>query len=196
MTVGDTAGPDELRGRLRSARRLLAPEVRHRAAHAVGEHLCALPELQGPGRIATYRPSDGELDPNRSLQAVRAGGWQVHLPVIGAGRSMHFAPWDETTELVPNRYGIEEPHPDLGHPLRAAEELDVVLVPCVAVDLTGNRVGFGAGYYDRSLSAVTEGGPPVLIGIAYDDAVVDSLQARPWDVAMDIVVTERRVLRV
>ena len=94
------------------------------------------------------------------------------------------------------RYGIPEPRTDVAHVARAAAELDVVLVPSVALDTAGNRMGMGAGFYDRALERVrASAAPPLLVGIAHDTALVDALEPAPWDVPVDVVVTDRRVLR-
>jgi 5-formyltetrahydrofolate cyclo-ligase len=113
---------------------------------------------------------------------------------------MHFARWDEDAALVPNRFGIDEPAPPLEDV--APAELDVVLVPCVAVDADGNRVGFGAGFYDRAFARPDTGPdattPPrraVLVGVVHDVQLVDRIEPDPWDVPMDLIVTGSRVVR-
>ena len=68
----------------------------------------------------------------------------------------------------------------------------MVVVPCVAVDPSGNRLGFGAGYYDRALAGPS---PVIRLGVAFEVQVVDRIEPAPWDVPLDVVVTESRVIR-
>lgn len=214
--VDRQAGVDRLRREVRARRRAVSPEIRDAAAAAVAEHLDLLEVLARPGRIGTYLPVDGELDPNVVLPALRERGWQVHLPVIGDSAfddsaSMRFGRWSDDTALRTNRYGIAEPEPsdeDL-----AATDLDVLLVPAVAVDVHGNRIGFGAGFYDRALATRDRSADPgkrsgagdrsdattpprrvALIGVVYDMQVVDDLEPNEWDVPLDLIVTESRLI--
>ena len=82
---------------------------------------------------------------------------------------MTFVEWPEHAELVENRYGIPEPPTGGEHAARAAGELDVVLLPAVALDGAGNRMGMGAGVYDRTLEGIrTEDRAPLLVGVVHD----------------------------
>lgn len=184
----------ELRSRLREERRRLGPGALSRASAGACARLGALAELTGPGRIASYQPADGELDPNAGLALLRRRGWVVHLPVVRGSGAMVFVRWTDGARLVPNRFGIPEPAAAAGDVCDVAE-LDVVVVPCVAADPFGNRLGFGAGYYDRALAAVRHARRPLLVGVVHDAAVVDRLPAQEWDVPLDVIVTDERVLR-
>jgi 5-formyltetrahydrofolate cyclo-ligase len=185
----------ELRRRLRFARGALSTEELAVASARLAAQLCDLLTPRRPGRVATYFAAGGELDPNVAAAALRGDGWVLHLPVLQGSRSMAFVEWDEGAGLVPNRYGIPEPPVDAGQVARAAIEMDVVLLPCVALDLRGNRMGMGAGFYDRALEGLRGPSAPLLVGIVHDDAVVDALGPAPWDVPVDVVLTDRRMLR-
>ncbi|MFN7150538.1 MAG: 5-formyltetrahydrofolate cyclo-ligase [Microthrixaceae bacterium] len=191
---------DDLRRRCREARRRLGPAERTGAEAQLVDRLLALDELSGAATVAWYLPTDGEVDLRGAVDVLRARGATLWLPVIGEARSMQFARWAPDTELVVNRYGIPEPaSADGSRPAadtRRAEELDVVVVPCVAVDERGTRVGFGAGYYDRALGAVPIDRRPHSIGVAFEAQVVGTLEPAPWDVPLDVVVTEARTMRV
>jgi 5-formyltetrahydrofolate cyclo-ligase len=191
--VSDAA---DLRQELRRARRKLTGAELAAASERVAAELTSLLGAQRPGRIATYLASDGELDPNVAAAQLRAAGWELHLPVLVGRWSMTFVEWIEHAELVENRYGIPEPRTDVEHAARRAAELDVVLLPAVALDGSGNRMGMGAGFYDRTLEGVRgRDRAPLLVGIAHDAALVDALEPAPWDVPVDVVLTDRRVLR-
>jgi len=186
----------DLRRTLRLARRSLTPAELGAASDRLAEHLWSLLEERPPGRLASYLAADGELDPNLAAARLRAAGWILHLPVLTGGWTMTFVEWAEGAELVENRYAIPEPRTDVAHVARAAAELDVVLVPAVALDLAGNRMGMGAGFYDRALEGVRASETaPLLVGVTHDTAVVDALEPAPWDVPVDVVLTDRRVLR-
>lgn len=191
---GPDGGSDVLRRRGREARRALSPAERATAARQVADRVAALVAAIAPGTAGSYLPTDGELDPAFVVDLLRDAGWAMHLPVIGPQRTMQFAEWHEDTPLRENRYGIEEPA-EVGE-LVPVRSLDLVLVPCVAVDPMGHRLGFGAGYYDRALSdaedpTMTSSRPrPLLVGVVFDVQVVPRVEPQPWDVALDAVVCE------
>jgi len=176
---------------------LSAVERRERGAAACAR-LLALPELADlAGRtVAGYLALDthGELDPAPALDAVGARGGRVALPRVAEPTgplAFHLA---GGAELVTGRFGLREPPPDAA--AVAPSALDVVVVPGVAFDAAGRRLGFGGGFYDRTFGrdAVSERRPP-LIGLCFDLQVVARCPAGPDDVAVDVVVTESRVLR-
>lgn len=180
-----------LRVRCRAARRGIDTTTRRAAESALAEQLLELTELSGPGQLALYLPTDGEVDLSGAADELRRRDWQLFLPVIGPERSMTFAPWSPESPMVGNRFGIAEPEHDDAD-LVTADALGVVIVPCVAVDRSGHRLGFGAGYYDRALATATA---TLRIGVAFETQVVERLRPEPWDVPLDVVVTETRVLR-
>jgi 5-formyltetrahydrofolate cyclo-ligase len=186
-----TTTHEAVRAAGRTARRAI-DDAQHRLADAaVASNLLGLDELSLPAQVGWYLATDAEVDLTPAVEALRERGAQLWLPVVGAQRTMAFAPWDHDTELRPNRYGIAEPVHEAGA-LAAATSLDVVVVPCVAVDTAGHRIGFGAGYYDRALA---EAVGVVRLGVAFEVQVVDRIEPAPWDVPLDVVVTEARVLR-
>lgn len=179
---------------------LSAVERRARGAAACAR-LLALPELADlAGRtVAGYVALDthGELDPAPALDAVRGRGGRVALPRVAdraAPLAFHLA---GDAGLVTGRFGLLEPPPDA--PPVAPAALDVVVVPGVAFDADGRRLGFGGGFYDRTFGGGrggdTIGARPPLIGLCFDLQVVARCPAGPDDVAVDVVVTESRVLR-
>jgi 5-formyltetrahydrofolate cyclo-ligase len=103
---------------------------------------------------------------------------------------MTFSFWDHDTTLQPNRFGIDEPVD--AEPVRV-DDLDVVVVPAVAVDRLGNRLGFGAGYYDRTLAGRRPG--TLVVAAVFSVQVLDEITPRSWDVPVDVVVTDAEVIR-
>jgi len=178
---------------MRMRRRSLPPFRRQLATRAILRHLRALPAYRRARHVALYWPADGEPDVRGIAAHARLGGKQLYLPVVAHGGAMCFAPWLRATTLRRNRYGIPEP---LGGRRRVtAAQLDLVVMPLVAFDACGHRLGMGGGYYDRALAARHR--RPVLVGAAFSFQQAPRLPAQQWDVPLDVVVTEcgRRTIR-
>jgi len=187
---------EEMRVRLRAQRQALAPTARIAAASAVAASLEQLPEFLVDARVAGYWAVAGELPLNVALAALTARGQNYHLPVLMRGRRLRFAPWRRDVELAPNRYGIPEPQCDPSA-LVAPGGLDLVLVPLLGFDRRGNRLGNGAGYYDRSfefLKQVPRPAQPVLVGIGYSFQELPALAEQAWDIQMDFIATEGELI--
>ncbi|NGX15888.1 5-formyltetrahydrofolate cyclo-ligase [Wenzhouxiangella sp. XN24] len=171
---------------MRARRRALPPFRRRLANQAIVRRITTLPAFRRARSIALYWPADGEPD----VRAVAATAWRhdkrVLLPVVSQQGVMRFAAWDPKTRFRRNRYGIPEP---VARRLRApATRLDLVVMPLVAFDKHGNRLGMGGGYYDRALA--TRGRRTTLVGAAFSCQQAPLIPAQPWDVPLDIVVTE------
>lgn len=184
-----------LRGAMRSRRRDVPVRERLDAAAALAAHL--LPELAAhQGRIAGYWAVGGEL-PLHVVQANLPATLRWCLPVLHDDGRLRFREWAAGQPLSPNKHGIPEPAEG---PLLPADALAVVLVPLLAFDARGHRLGQGGGWYDRSFafrlaSSTPEAAPvatprrPRLIGIGYDWQQVDALENAEWDVPLDVVAT-------
>lgn len=185
-----------LRRRLRGARRALSGAQRRRADEALGRRLMRAPWLRCTGRIAAYLAADGEPDLAAFLRGLTTRGHKLYLPVLAPGGGMRFARFRSADQLAPNRYGMPEPVV-AGRDLLPAQALSLILVPLVGFDNRGNRLGMGAGYYDRALRCRLHSprARPMLVGVAYECQRVDVLSAQPWDVPLDAVVTEAQTYR-
>jgi 5-formyltetrahydrofolate cyclo-ligase len=106
---------------------------------------------------------------------------------VGNQGVLRFAPWPAGAALRRNRYGITEPR-GIRHHLAAAR-LDLVIMPLVAFDADGNRLGMGGGYYDRALARRNH--RRILVGVAFSVQQSPAVPALPWDVPLDIVITEQ-----
>ena len=183
---------DELRRQMRKARRALPPEVRRAASIAAAVNLSATRHYQDARRIAVYLAMDGELDPTPLVLRARSDGREVYLPVLPPKDGpMSFLPYLEDATLKPNRFGIPEP---VSGAALAAKEMDLVVTPLVAFDAEGNRMGMGAGFYDRTFDFLkgAQRVHPALIGYGYAMQRVSSLTRETWDVALAGVVTEQQ----
>lgn len=192
-----TSSKTELRKQLRAKRAQLSQDAQRRAARGAMVHVISTRLFRASRRIACYLPTDGEIDPSRIIERVWRAGKTAYLPVLS--RLPHdrlwFAPAAPGMELVPNRYGILEPRVPARELVRA-EQLDLILLPLVAFDADGNRLGRGVGFYDKSLAFLRGRRflrKPHLLGLAHDFQRVPSLPTDPWDVPLDGIVTERAV---
>ena len=185
----------ELRARRRAEReRLLAARERLDAdalellRRRIDGHLArAFPGLARQ-TVAFCWPTRGEYDARPFLETLRAQGAVTALPVVVApGQPLVFREWHPGVALATGPLGI--PYPDAS----AAVEPAAVLVPMIGWDDGGYRLGYGAGYFDRTLAARAT--PCAAIGIAYEMARVPTIEPQAWDVPMDWVVTERGVYR-
>jgi len=183
-----------IRREIRARRRGLGQDERRAAA--VGLARAATGRLLRRGRrIAFYLANDGEIDVAPLLAKARATGCHTFLPVLDNTHAarLQFMAWSPGEPLVTNRFGIGEPAG--GPALRvAAGSLDVIVIPLVAFDDRGGRLGMGGGFYDRTLAYLNRRSHwrrPRLIGAAYEFQQVAGLEPAPWDVPLDGCLTER-----
>lgn len=138
------------------------------------------------GTAALYWPMRTEIDVRPLLDALAAAGMRTALPVAGSpGAPLAFVPWRPGTPLRRHRFGMLEPA--AGAPVRP----DLVVVPLLAFDGTGARLGYGGGCYDRTLRRLRRRGRVFAAGAAYAEQERDAVPAAPHDARLDAVVTER-----
>lgn len=182
----------QLRRSMRTARRKLNVHQQRLTGRAVIAHLSRSPYLQCARHIGIYWPMDGEVD-IRGL-AARFADKHFYLPVLPAAPRPHlrFRRWHGGDLTYSNRFGIPEP---LCGPSQPPQRLDLVLVPLVAFDPSGARLGMGAGFYDRTFAfkQLLPGAGPRLIGVAHQLQCVEHLPVDSWDIPLSGVVTERRL---
>lgn len=177
-----------LRRSARDARRSLSPATRTAATAAIGERLGELPELIPAGTVLVYAAGATEVDVEAAAGELRARGVTTLYPRV-RGEDLDLVAVDDPSELVLGHRDILEPTGPSNDPTT----VDAVLVPGVAFDLRGGRLGQGGGHYDRLLPRI---GDAVRIGIAFACQIVPSVPRLDHDVAVDIVVTEQSVQRI
>ncbi len=193
--MNSTADPRQtLRQTLRARRRLLSAEQCTRLSGAAASGFCRHRLFRSAQKIALYLPNDGEMHTALLMAQAWAMGKSVYLPVLSHLRQDHllFAPYRPGDALRNNRFGIPEPVVSLRQMIDL-KSLDLVLMPLVAFDGQGNRLGMGGGFYDRSFAFLRRRQhwrKPHLVGMAYDFQRVDALKQQPWDVPMRGVITE------
>src|SRR5690606_6424039 len=160
------------RHQMRKRRLALSVERQRRAALDLARLIVRLPVFMRSRHIALYLPNDGEIDPHLIAERAWRMGKRCYLPVLHPLRAgqLVFVRYHPDTRLYPNRFGI--PEPDIRHhPWLPAQYLDLVLMPLVAFDRLGGRLGMGGGFYDRSFAfkqqAWSSGRKPHLVGLAH-----------------------------
>ena len=140
--------------------------------------------------------ADGEIDPILLCAAAQRRGKSCYLPVLNAFGSprLRFKRWNREEVLRNNRYGIPEPR---GGRYCMPRALSLVLLPLVGFDASGNRLGMGKGYYDRTFAFRRHAAArrPVLLGLAHECQSVEKLEAEAWDLPLDGVVTDQHWYR-
>lgn len=142
--------------------------------------------------IAIYLSNDGELDTSLLIKELWNLNHVVYLPIIHPfnGANLLFQRYEKNSPMRANRYGILEPKLNCSQicPLPA---LDYLLMPLVAFDKQGNRLGMGGGFYDRTLARLHEQNwqKPQLIGLAHECQKVDALPIESWDVPLETIIT-------
>jgi 5,10-methenyltetrahydrofolate synthetase len=187
--------PDELtrwrkaeRRRLLAAREALGAGALERARLRIDAHLeRAFPGLAS-ARLAFCWPIRGEYDARPLAQGLRGRGAVTALPVVVApGCPLEFRVWHPGVALAAGPLGI--PYPADSDAITPT----VILLPVIGWDATGHRLGYGAGYFDRTLAALSP--RPTPIGVGYELGRIATIHPQPWDIPMDWVVTERGVYR-
>ena len=169
-------------------RQAVSAAEREAAAHSAAQLLTATAVFQQSQHIAVYYPMPTEFDSVPIIHAIWAANKKCYLPVL-QGEILQFAEYHSDTALQLNQYKIPEP---LNSPIASLTKLELVLVPLVGFDLQGNRLGMGAGYYDRTFAQKT---PQCrLLGLAYALQECPQLSHDDWDVLLDGVVTEKSIL--
>ncbi len=184
-----------LRQQLTMRRRQLPPAQRMHAALSVRRSLEQLAAFHTSTRVAGYWAVNGELPLNIAMSSLTRHRQLFFLPQVGADQSLRFVPWHSGEPVKPNRYGI--PEPLAAQTWLAPFQLDLVLIPLLAFDRHGQRLGHGNGYYDRNfafLGGQVRPGVPLLVGIAYAFQEVNRIKARSWDIALDYVATEYELI--
>ena len=167
-----------LRARLLAARSAMPAEERDEAGRGIRDALLGLAEVQMAGTIAAYYSVGSEPDTRRLVYALWKRGSYVLLPLLRPDGDLDWASYEGPDSLRPGPRGLLEP----AEPPRGADAVaraDIVLVPALAVDAAGNRLGRGGGSYDRALARV---GPLIpVIALLYDGELLDQVPAEPHD---------------
>jgi 5-formyltetrahydrofolate cyclo-ligase len=180
---------DELRRRMRTVRGAVPADARAARARALADRVFALDEYARARVVAAYVAVQSEADPAAVLARALAEQKHVALPRIMEDGALEFRDWSDRRTLVESPLGIPEP-PNEALLVRP-DEIDFVLVPALAVDARGHRIGSGRGYYDRVLPALTRAHK---VAFVYDFQLLAEIPDTEGDVRVDRIVTDRRTL--
>lgn len=190
-----TRSRQTIRKQIRVARNQLTSDVQHIAGLDLVRQFSSLPEIASAQHIALYLTADGEIETMPLIEWLWQQGKNVYLPVIHpfSKGQLLFLHYSRTTPMTLNRYSIAEPKLDLRR-IRPVRQLDLICTPLVAFDVSGQRLGMGGGYYDRTLSSwFIRGQGPKPIGLAHDCQQVDQLPTEAWDVPLPKIVTPSQI---
>ena len=153
--------------------------------------LAGVPPAAGAA-VSCYWPMGSEIDTRPLMTALQARGHAVGLPVMeGRGRPLRFRAWTPGTALEPGGFGTRIPGAG------AAEVVpDYLLVPLLAFDRAGFRLGYGGGFYDRTLQALRAAGPRLAVGVAFAGQELPAVPREATDERLDWIVTEAEAIRI
>lgn len=179
----------ELRKKVLAARDKLLPRQRAAKSREIEERLFSLPEFKAARTVMFFASFRSEVDTGPMIRRALTFGKRVVLPkVTGAELALHeIADFDN--DVAPGAWGI--PEPDESRPVML-DELDMIIVPGAAFDEQGNRLGYGAGFYDKLLPVFRK----TTVALAFELQIVPSVPAEIHDIPIQKIVTDRRVIEI
>ena len=183
-----------LRRQIKEKRESLSKEEAREHTHHATEILFNTDFYKESKKIAIYFSMKQELNTQLIMQGILSEGKSCYLPKITSVRNsqMSFVEYKENDPCEKNKFGINEPCLEERKTIQV-QDLDLVIAPLLAFDVNGNRLGMGAGYYDRALERKKE--KPFFCGLAYSFQEIDLLPTEEWDVPLNAVVTEKDCLQ-
>ncbi|MCJ2086875.1 5-formyltetrahydrofolate cyclo-ligase [Methylobacterium sp. E-005] len=185
----DAARKQELRRAALAARDALGVERRQVASATIARALLALPELTQARLVAAFWPIRSEVDPRPAAEGLLARGQAVALPQV-TREGLVFREWRAGDTLVSGGFGLSEPDPSL-----PPVDPDALIVPLAAFDRSGQRIGYGRGYYDGAIERLSRSQPLFTVGIGFAVQEVERVPAEPHDRPLDCVITEAGLIR-
>lgn len=184
-------GKSDLRAHVLDRRRAMSPSERNNAAAALAAHVTALPVAASARRIACYLSMAAEPGTSPIIETLLARGVEVLVPVVADDAVLDWVVYAADAELVQTAMGVNEPDgPRLG--ADSIADVDLVIVPALAVDHRGARLGRGEGYYDRALTRTTA----PTAALVFDGEIIESVSAEPHDVPVSMAIAPSGVFRV
>lgn len=185
----DTETKSQLRTAALARRKALRTEIAKIAAYDAQQHFFANVPLDADSIVAVYWPIRDEMDTRKLLGKLVDDGTTTCLPVVTADdQPLIFRQWDGQSPLDVAGFGTMAPGPDA--PLVTP---NIILMPLAGFDATGHRLGYGKGFYDRTIAALSP--RPTLIGYGFSTQQVDAIPAAPHDVKMDMMISELGMMR-
>lgn len=186
--VEDNNPKQQLRRRLKARRKTLSASFRAHAEQGFATGIERLHRTHPTGSIVAYLPTATEPPLAATLERLKELR-PVWLPIAGANRTLRWIQWRENTQLAPTGPGgLLEPD---GHPESLPHNPGLILVPALAVDTAGIRLGFGGGYYDSFLATVDTTVPQVACVFEHEILPAGTIPTDPWDARVPVALTER-----
>jgi len=182
---------NEIRNHIRQQRRNQSPSIIQRKSKAIWESLSSIQEFNRADTIAFYVSiaREREVDTTTMIEESLSLGKRICIPKVVKNNALRFIEIRSMKDLNKGSFGILEP---AGGSRILPQAIDLVIVPGVAFDKSGNRLGFGKGYYDKFLSKLEDGTP--IIALAFDFQIVDSIPSSKNDVRVHKIITETRIV--
>lgn len=177
---------NELRVKFKNLRNQLGDEIIKKLSHQIFLNLKPILQNVNKTKFFVYNSFNSEVKTDEIIQFLIDNNKLVFLPKV-EGENMVAIKISKTTNFKTNKFGINEP-------VGETENIDdfVAIVPCLAVDKKGNRLGYGGGFYDKFLKAKTS----IKIAICYDFQVVENIESMSFDVLMDLIVTDKQIKKI
>ena len=182
-----------LRATVLARRDAMLPAARTAASREILAKVCALPQYRDAKYVLTYMGFGSEIETQAFFLRIIADGKTAVLPRVDqATQSLILHSARHLSELLAGKWGIREPHPDA--PTVSMSAIDFILMPGVAFDRSGNRLGYGRGYYDKAVLAAN----PALVRVTacFACQIVDQVPAGPLDQKVNIIITENEIIAI
>jgi 5-formyltetrahydrofolate cyclo-ligase len=175
----------EMRRQAKAARKEAFARLGAGASEAIARHGIAFAGRSAPAIVSGFLAIGDEIDPTPLIERLICEGYRICLPVMeGKGKPLVFRAWSPGDPLAETTWGIREPLPEAD-----VLDPDIVLGPLLAFDAEGYRLGYGGGFYDRTLARLRALKPIVSIGIAFDEQRVDAVPHVDYDERLDWILT-------
>ena len=182
------AEKEKIRRRILKLRNSFSAEERREKSERIKEKLFTFFEFKTAKVILLYAAKGSEVETEEMIEEALSSGKKVGLPLT-KGKGLLFSQIFSYEELSPSTLGILEPKKERPIPL---DKVDLVVIPGIAFDAKGNRIGFGRGFYDRFLSRIPK--RILKIGLAFELQVVETIPEGLTDIPVDKIITEKRII--
>ena len=179
----------------RQQRQQLSAQQLAHAAQNLAVNAFNFHELNSAKEVASYLALHGEMSPHELHSKLTSA--EIYLPRITSLHRSEMAFYPARNKRIKNSFGIQEPAPSF--PAKPMQHFDVILMPLIAFDRKGNRLGMGGGFYDRALAFRQQRKlikRPLLVGIAHHFQEIDSITPEKWDIPLDAILTDQELIRI
>lgn len=186
----------EFRKQIQLKRDSIPPDLRKTKEAAIRKRLYGLREFRNADTILLFASFRSEVDTRAILRHILKLGKRLILPRVDPHlRQLRLYEVRDTQALSPGYMGIAEPPAQTGREVQL-RDVHLAIVPGLAFDASGNRLGYGGGYYDRLLAAAAHQRDPVVtISFCFEEQITEALPSEPHDIKIDMIITDKRLIR-